>query len=349
MKMKKAIAILFAIALCFVAIAVTMTACGGDADKTEKPAETHNYVDVFIFMGQSNMSGCGRADTSAIAGGGVQSEILCETGHGYEYRPVTGSDEEGWLYPVEEPFGKTEMAPLYSDSRSGGMVSAFMESYYTASGVPVVGVSASHCGDAISEWLPGTAKLTEAKKRLFDCLTYLKSDQSEFEVRNVGMVWCQGCSDSYKVAHENYDYEAKLQSIFDELKFDSESGEVGVEKCFVVTPSPFSLSNNVQTLIPDKVVMVDYQAAMCERNENFILASKKFSNVPFALQDGPHFFQSVYNVCGWDAGSRASYYFETGNTTPCDVYLTGEASEYAERFGFSMIDNRGNVITEQGL
>ena len=95
-------------AMLSLAVALGCTACAPDK-QTPTPEPKVNYADVFVFMGQSNMAGRGEAADA----------IDCEWGHGYEYRAVSGSDEDGWLYPVEEPFGAEENNAALSDGENG--------------------------------------------------------------------------------------------------------------------------------------------------------------------------------------------------------------------------------------
>ena len=57
-------------------------------------------VDLFMFMGQSNMAGRGIVDKVHTEGVPTLKE-----GAGYEYRAVSAP---GRLYPISEPFGRRE-------------------------------------------------------------------------------------------------------------------------------------------------------------------------------------------------------------------------------------------------
>ena len=293
--------------------------CANPGDNTTPQEPPEDYVDVFIFMGQSNMSGQGKADEA----------IECPEGHGYEYRAVSGNGDDGWLYPVREPFGVTERNEAIGDSRAGGLVSSFCESYYQSSGVPVVGVTASISGSAISQWEPGQKAYKEAVARLNSCVSYLE-EQSDMTVRSINMVWCQGESDAYRTYYKKYDYIGKLKSVFGGM-----SSEAAVEKCFIITPSIYS--NNTARI--DKQALTEKQVQLCRDDEDFVLAARKFENVPLILRDDPHFRQGVYNVAGWEAGKTAATYIETGVELICDVYNEGEAEELAEQFGITLSYN----------
>ena len=102
-------------------------------------------VDVILFAGQSNMSGVGDASFAPAVPEGVA----------YEFRAITDPTR---LYPLEEPFGEKEHNPgMLDDSkfltRSGSLVSAFVNSYYEQTGTPVVAVSASRGSSKLKSWL----------------------------------------------------------------------------------------------------------------------------------------------------------------------------------------------------
>ena len=267
-------------AACFAVLSCGVAGCTQGSDNP--PPEEKDYADVFIFMGQSNMAGRGDASEA----------IPCGEGHAYEFRAVSGNDEDGWLYPLAEPFGAMENNQALSDGnngdgkKSGGMTSAFCEAYYQSTGVKVIGVSASVGGTAISSWLPGTDYFEEAKRRLDACIEYAEGEGG-MSVRHINMVWCQGESDA-----GNQQYTEQLKSILEGLRSSF------VECCFIITPSEYDS--------PYATVLADSQIALCEEDDDFVLASIKFRNVPENLRDDPHFYQGVYNVAGWDAGTHAA-------------------------------------------
>lgn len=98
-------------------------------------------VDLFMFMGQSNMAGRGIVTPEHPE---PAPEPLPNAG--YEYRAVS---DPGKLVPISEPFGRAENRRGGiddGDMKTGSMVTAFVNAYYTRTGVPVVGVSASKGG-----------------------------------------------------------------------------------------------------------------------------------------------------------------------------------------------------------
>ena len=298
----------------------------GDTDEPETPGgeessdDDKNYADVFIFMGQSNMSGQGK---SAEA-------VPCGEGHGYEFRAVSGNDEDGWLYPIAEPFGATENNTAISDYRRGGLVSSFCESYYSETEVPVIGVSASISGSSIQVWQPGQPAYEEAVRRLNACTDYL-AEETEYSVRHINMVWCQGETDSWTMNNPNgFDYFACLDKLYKGMAEDA-----NVENCFMITPSIYT----DDALVDYKQMMAEAQTEYCAENDNFVMVARKFENVPLNLRDDPHFYQGVYNVCGWEAGRNAALFFETGMDMICGAYAEGEAEQLAAEFDLTLSYN----------
>ncbi len=297
-------------AACFAVLSCGVAGCTQGSDNP--PPEEKDYADVSIFMGQSNMAGRGDAAEA----------IPCGEGHAYEFRAVSGNDEDGWLYPLAEPFGAMENNQALSDGNNGdgkksvGMTSAFCEAYYQSTGVKVIGVSASVGGTAISSWLSGTDYFEEAKRRLDACIEYAEGEGG-MSVRHINMVWCQGESDA-----GNQQYTEQLKSILEGLRSSF------VECCFIITPSEYDS--------PYATVLADSQIALCEEDDDFVLASIKFRNVPENLRDDPHFYQGVYNVAGWDAGTHAAQFISDGIEPECLPFEKGEDVQLAEKFGITL-------------
>ena len=94
-------------------------------------------VDLFLFMGQSNMAGRG-----IVSEKWAQPAPQIMEGAGYEYRAISAPDK---LYPLTEPFGRQENAEdgiNDGNMKTGSLVTAFVNACYQKTGVPIVGVSA---------------------------------------------------------------------------------------------------------------------------------------------------------------------------------------------------------------
>ena len=100
-------------------------------------------VDLFLFMGQSNMAGRG-----IVSEKWAQPAPQIMEGAGYEYRAISAPDK---LYPLTEPFGRQENAEdgiNDGNMKTGSLVTAFVNACYQKTGVPIVGVSASKGGSS---------------------------------------------------------------------------------------------------------------------------------------------------------------------------------------------------------
>lgn len=130
--------------------------------------------DIVIFMGGTNMVGKG---TSSEAVEGID-------GAGYEMQFTTQNGEPYGVSKIAEPFGDT----------NGSMVTAFMNSYYLNTGVPVIGIPASVDGSSIySTWQEGQVGLENAKNKYEK--TYRWMQENGYKVRHSYMIWNQGEAD----------------------------------------------------------------------------------------------------------------------------------------------------------
>ena len=308
--MKKLSAIFCTFLIALLATFCLVACVGGNSGSASSGEETdENYVDVFMFMGQSNMGGRGTASES----------IVCGAGHGFEFKAVTDPTA---LYPLEEPFGALENNEGISDmsgrdpKKTGGLVSAFCEAYYQETGIPVVGVSASQGGTNSTEWQPGNGLLEEAQRRLQLCLDYMCS-QDEYVVRHIEMVWLQGESDAgAQVPYETYS--ANMQNVVNGMK------AIGVEHCFLIQIGDYMESVREDYFERYRVFQT-LQAEMCENLEDFTLVSIKLSGMPESMMHlNNHFRQPAYNIVGNDAGKNTAYYMQTGNAPVCAPYVNGE-------------------------
>ena len=144
----------------------------GETSTTEPPettpAPSEEGVDLVLFIGQSNM-----------AGRGVASEATkVPEGHAYEFRAISDPTK---LYPLVEPFGVNEnntASGVNENKKTGSMVSAFCESYYQATGTPIVAVSCAKGGEKISFFDTNTKVYADAISRVKAAKDYL---QGEFE------------------------------------------------------------------------------------------------------------------------------------------------------------------------
>ena len=254
------------------------------AEVQEKPKVT---VDVIIFAGQSNMSG---------NGGNVLLAPAVPEGAGYEYRPVATPNA---LVPLAEPFGKYERG-LISDLpeyQNGSLVSAFVNTYYARTGVPVVAVPATRGGTDSSYWASDATK-ADLVSRFIKTKQYL--EKNGFTVRRKYLVFLQGESDAVK-GFSPVEYKNNLSAAFQPL-FSN-----GLEQVFIITPG-YAI-NGIYSY--DSIVAT--QTELCNTSDLFTLGSDLLHRIPTSyLNDAVHYGQEALNMVGQEAGNKAAAYANGG-------------------------------------
>lgn len=246
-------------------------------------------VDLFIFMGQSNMAGYG--------GDATLAPILPE-GWAYEYKAIS---DPGKLVHMKEPFGLKEdnsESGVANTKRAGTLVSAFAYSYYENTGVPVVGVSCSRGSTDTEFWKPGGKPLSDAVSRYLDAEKWLK--ENGYIVRNKYMFWLQGESD-HSLSVEQY--KSNLIGIVKEM-----ISKTGISNCMIIrigkkNPVDSSYDNVLQA-----------QTELPKEYKEFVLASALSASFPEngLMSDGVHYSQAGYNILGTDAGINVAFYAKNG-------------------------------------
>ncbi len=262
---------------------------GFPADKDDSLFPISRVVDLVMFMGQSNMAGRGDA---------AKAPVVPE-GTAFEFRAM--SDPTG-LYPVSEPFGVKENnneSGVTEPTKTGSMVSAFVNAYYEDTRVPIVAVSCSKGGTSISWWQPNGNALNDAIARHAAAKKWLETNG--YTVRHDFMVWCQGETDGDNGKTASY-YKDSLTNVISAMM------EEGIEKCFVVR---IGNHRDIATLY-DPIIFA--QTEYCKENENAVLVSTALAG--FASQglmkDAYHYTQEGYNLAGAEAGKNTAYYINTG-------------------------------------
>lgn len=240
-------------------------------------------VDLVIFAGQSNMSG---------VGGDAKLAPAVPHGCGYEFR--NGQDPKG-MYEVVEPFGSRENGYISDPAgRNGTLVSAFMNSYYNATGVPVLGVSAARGGtDMTSFWMTPNVR-AELMQKYQDAKDWCGANN--VTIRHQYVVWLQGESDAFNgLAPELYNQD--LKNLFAPLFVK------GVEQVFVITPGNFAQFPGIFDSI------INAQTTLCTSDMHFTLGSAALKSLPDTyLVDGIHYNQTALNLAGSQAAATAAAY-----------------------------------------
>lgn len=241
--------------------------------------------DLFLFAGQSNMAGRG-----ATCARWPQPAPALLPGAGLEYRAVS---DPGRLYPIGEPFGAAENDPRGIDEpgrKTGSLVTAFVNAYYTATQTPVLGVSASRGGSGIGEWQRQQDLLSDAMGRWERAQHYAATHG--LGIRHRFVLWCQGETDGDRGTDPAV-YKARFGTMLERLH------EKGIETCFLIAIGEY---NGVKGY--DYTAIHRAQLELAQERPDVVLASDGFCKMRARglMKDSYHYYQQAYNVVGTEAG-----------------------------------------------
>lgn len=244
--------------------------------------------DLFLFLGQSNM-----------AGRGVSSPQWPETapaltpGAGFEYRAIS---DPGELHTAAEPFGVDENNPdgiCEPGMKTGSMVTAFINAYYSTTGIPIIGVSASKGGSHIGQWQGNGDFLSDALMR-YDRAEYYLREQN-IAVRHRYVLWCQGETDG-DLGTSPEDYKERFYHMFEQLK------EKGIETCFLITIGEY---NGDRGYDYGKIRLAQLELARELCDLTLVCDDFHTMRARGLMKDEFHYFQKAYNEVGTAAGVAA--------------------------------------------
>lgn len=291
MKKKNVIIMILMILLVVVTGTLSYILIHNEIKENEITLAAGSEVDLIMFMGQSNMSGTGESQ--------LAPDVI--DGAGYEFRAISDPTK---LYNLTEPFGVNENKTDGVDDedlKTGSLVSSFVNSYYSGTGVPVVAVSASAGGSTLHSWRVDGELLPDAVNRYNAAKNWLIDNG--YTIRHSYMVWLQGESDGNKqTTKEDY-----ITSIKDSVGAMQENG---IEKCFIIRIG-------IRTEEPGMYdTIIEAQTELCRDNEDFILISTKAVELETLglMRDEVHYTQGGLNLIGEEAGANAAYYVKTGMT-----------------------------------
>ena len=258
---------------------------GNTSEKKE-----NKHVDLFLFMGQSNMAGRGivTAEHHEDAPRVVEDA-------GYEFRPISDPTR---IYPITKTLGVAEnVSGAINDynKKTGGIVPSFVNSYYRVTETPVIAVSASIGGTQSASFKQGTPIFNDAVNRLTLANKWLK--ENGYTILHTYMVWCQGESDGDENISINT-YKANFANIFEGLK------SKGVEKCFMIRIGEDNGTDK------DYSIIMQAQNQICKESEDVVMVSLDFQSMLSRglMKDAWHYFQQAYNEVGATAGYHAGIY-----------------------------------------
>lgn len=255
---------------------------------TTEQTATPVTVDLIIFAGQSNMSG---------NGGNAALAPVVPAGQGYEYRPATAPNA---LFPIVEPFGRYERGYISDvpEYQNGTLVSSFVTTYFSKTGIPVVAVPATHGGTDSSYWANEKTK-ADLLSRFIKAKSYL--EKNNFTVRRKYLVFLQGESDAVK-GLSAFEYKNNLSSAFQPLFAN------GLDQVFLITPG-YAIDGIYSY---DDVVAA--QVDLCNSSDLFTIGSTLLHKLPpnAYLADAVHYNQNGLNMVGSNAGSNVAAYANGG-------------------------------------
>lgn len=255
-------------------------------------------IDLFMFMGQSNMAG--RGITSDVW---TEKAPIINVGAGYEFRAISDPTK---LYKMAEPFGVNEnkLEGINDGTmKTGSIVTAFTNAYYNITMVPIVGVSASKGGSSIAQWQTGSPEgyLNDAINRLSEAVTWLSNNG--YIIRHKFMMWCQGETDG-DLGTTSVTYKTLFEAMLSEMI------SAGVEKMFMVRIGKCNASCDSSRYTN----MIQWQNNIAKENKNVIMVSTDFAGMKARglMKDDFHYYQAGYNECGKHAGINAALYVTSG-------------------------------------
>lgn len=247
--------------------------------------------DLIMFMGQSNMAGRG-----VVSEKWPQPAVECKKDAGFEFRAISDPTK---LYYIEEPFGVNENNPKGINEpgkKTGSLVSAFVNSYYETSGIPVIAVSASKGGSKIASWQGNNDYLSDAIRRFKKAEEYCEAN--DIAIRHKFMVWCQGESDG-DAGTSAEEYRRLFLIMLDKML------EAGIEKCFLIIIGEYNGARDI-----DYSLIRNQQISIAEENEDVVLVSNDFYKMKERglMKDAFHYYQQAYNEVGSISGEEAGFY-----------------------------------------
>lgn len=246
-----------------------------------------NSFDLFLFMGQSNMAGRGISNATWS-----ETSPTLISGAGFEFRAIS---DPGKLYPIEEPFGVNENNPkgiFEPNKKTGSLVTAFTNAYYSTCHVPIIAISASKGGSVIAKWQDHHDYLTDSLLRLKRAKHYCA--QQHIHLAHKYMVWCQGESDG--------DYETPIElykNAFNNMLHTMLSA--GIEMCFMITIGHYNGLGNINYA---SIISTQYEIA--NDHPKVLLVSDDFISMRTRglMKDDFHYYQAAYNEVGSIAGKN---------------------------------------------
>lgn len=282
------------------------------ADPVTPPTPGETGVDLVLFIGQSNMAGRGSAKDATVV----------KEGHAYEFRAISDPTK---LYPITEPFGAKEnnaASGVTENKKTGSMVSAFCETYYQATGTPIVAVSCSKGGEKIDFFKVGGAVYNDAVSRVRAAKAFLQKEYENgneaLKLRNTYVVWLQGESDG-DAATSASAYTKALDSIVEGFKKDLDA-----EQTFVIPIGTYNGADGKRRA--NYNTLRDAQILFCQESSDAAVVSLILPDLHrySYMKDEFHFNQAGYELIGKDAAQNMATFVTEGKEPKCNRYYEEE-------------------------
>lgn len=298
---------------------------GNTENGNDTEDEDETLADLVLFIGQSNMAGRGTASEATQV----------QDGHAYEFRAISDPTK---LYPLQEPFGINENndeSGVTETKKTGSMVSAFCESYYENTGVPIVAVSCSKGGESIDFFATDGKPYKDAVARMTAAKEYLTSGESEVELRNTYVVWLQGESDG-DAGVSAADYQQALDKIVRGFQTD-----IGADQFFVIPIGGNDVDDGTKRANSNTIR--DAQILYCQDSDYATVISRQLYDLYLYgyMKDNVHFTQEGYEIVGADAGANMAYFVNTGKKPDCAAFFEEEETT---REGGAWQETDGKVV-----
>lgn len=177
--------------------------------------------------------------------------------------------------------------------KTGSLVVPFVNAYYTVTGTPVVGVSASQGGTSILQWQPGQPLWQDMANRWQSAGRYL--ERAAVPVRHRFLLWCQGETDGDR-GMTGSEYGQRFGV------FWVAAQALGLERCFLLQIGRYNGEKGC-----DYGPIQAAQEELCRTLPGVELVSRDFETMQARglMRDDVHYFQAAYNEVGTLAGVRA--------------------------------------------
>ena len=288
-------------------------------------------LDVVLFIGQSNMAGRGNSAQASKV----------EAGHAYEFRAVSDPTK---LYPLQEPFGAAEnnaASGVSENKKTGSLVSAFCESYYSVTGAPLVAVSCAKGGEAIDFFDVGGTPYADACARVLAAQNFLKAGYEAGEERYVlgdtYVVWLQGESDGDRGTTAD-SYVQALDRIVHGFRAD-----VGCKQFFVIPIGGYNGADGKRKAQYNAIR--DAQILYCDESAVATVVSRRlFDLYSYGyMKDEFHYTQEGYNIVGADAGANMGRFVRSGEKPECTPFFPETQGAPTVRQG-AWMEKDGKVV-----